>query len=284
MSQKSNGHGVQTDTGPFALVPLWVQEQLTGSAGASAIVVYVALHRWTGRDRDCWPSHQAIADATGFSVATVKRALGQLEHIGALIITPRFVDGEGKERTSNHYRIVTVRSSMSGGQVMGEPTSGHGWTDPSGHGWTSNHIHTEPDPMNQLTHAIEQVEVVEVVPEWETLFAEFWSNYPRKIGKQNAAKAFKRLSKTDRQAALDALGGHVMAWKNSKTEPRFIPHAATWLNGQRFNDDLRAVMDTESDVSKVIRFAREARKVQRNGDARGISSAGVVGGSHPGLE
>lgn len=70
----------------------------------------------------------------------------------------------------------------------------------------------------------------------------FWPAYPRKVGKENARKAFVRI-KPD--GAL--LGTMLAALEREKLgneqwrrdDGQFIPHPATWLNGKRWLDDAR---------------------------------------------
>lgn len=74
-------------------------------------------------------------------------------------------------------------------------------------------------------------------------FERFWKLYPRKVGRDKAAKAWAKL-KVD--ASLFArIGTSLAAWRNShdwaKDGGQFIPHAATWLNGKRWEDELPAV-------------------------------------------
>lgn len=66
-------------------------------------------------------------------------------------------------------------------------------------------------------------------------FDEFWRLYPRSTGKGAAKAAFvKALRKTTLQALLEA------AWRFAHDpnlpEPQFIPHPATWLNQERWED------------------------------------------------
>ncbi len=79
--------------------------------------------------------------------------------------------------------------------------------------------------------------------EIEAMFDEFWAVYPRKVNKVNAFKAFKKACK-DRKM-LETLIDAVM--KHRKTEQwqtaELIPHASTWLNGCRWEDDLNTVTD-----------------------------------------
>jgi len=71
-------------------------------------------------------------------------------------------------------------------------------------------------------------------------FAAFWAAYPRKTDKQDALKAFLKLNP---DAALLAV--LLAAIEKQKTSPQwtkdggqFIPHAATWLNGRRWEDQM----------------------------------------------
>jgi hypothetical protein len=74
-------------------------------------------------------------------------------------------------------------------------------------------------------------------------FEEFWSLYPKKVAKDNAAKAFAKLAPDNalqgvmsaavrRQAASDA-------WR--KDGGQFVPNAATWINGRRWEDELPGI-------------------------------------------
>lgn len=62
----------------------------------------------------------------------------------------------------------------------------------------------------------------------------FWQMYPRKIDKDRARRAWKKLS-PDRAMANAILEG-LRSWKKCDQwqEERFIPHPTTWLNGRRW--------------------------------------------------
>lgn len=73
-----------------------------------------------------------------------------------------------------------------------------------------------------------------------TSFDVFWKEYPKKVGKQDALKAWKKLSPTESLRSEILLG--LDAWKQSpqwtKDEGRFIPNPATFLNGRRWEDEV----------------------------------------------
>ena len=66
-------------------------------------------------------------------------------------------------------------------------------------------------------------------------FEVWWSMHPRKVGKGQARRAYTGArKKTDAATLLDAIGR--FAEQHKGTDPRFIPHPATWLNGERWLD------------------------------------------------
>lgn len=71
-------------------------------------------------------------------------------------------------------------------------------------------------------------------------FEKFWSVYPRKVGKAAAFKAFEKAAKKREPSYIIA---YVITWCNlgNLPEMQYIPHPTTWLNQERWNDDLSAV-------------------------------------------
>lgn len=67
-------------------------------------------------------------------------------------------------------------------------------------------------------------------------FDQLWEEYPRKIGKAQAKKAFKTASKKiNFYDLLPKYMSYVLTLEGKDTQ--FIPHLATWLNGERWNDE-----------------------------------------------
>ena len=73
-------------------------------------------------------------------------------------------------------------------------------------------------------------------------FAAFYAIYPRKVAKGNARKAFAAAVKRGVKSAalIAAAQAHRDHWARCRTETRFIPHPTTWLNGERYDDELPA--------------------------------------------
>jgi hypothetical protein len=71
------------------------------------------------------------------------------------------------------------------------------------------------------------------------LFDQFWNLYPRKTSKQSASKAFAKLKDEDQQAAINNI-----ARLYAETPVQFVPHAATYLNQGRWEDQAIARTNT----------------------------------------
>ena len=69
-------------------------------------------------------------------------------------------------------------------------------------------------------------------------FENFWLQYPRKVGKLTAQRSWQKMPDDHKQKALEAIVEHRKYWTAKGTEWEFIPHASTWLNQERFEDEL----------------------------------------------
>lgn len=78
-------------------------------------------------------------------------------------------------------------------------------------------------------------------------FQDFWAKYPRKVSKRVAETSWKRLTAQEQSDALEAIDQHLKYWKIKETATEFIPHAATWLNQGRWEDELDM---TEKEVKR----------------------------------
>tara|TARA_R110000824_G_scaffold119838_1_gene274260 strand:+ start:788 stop:1204 length:417 start_codon:yes stop_codon:yes gene_type:complete len=86
-------------------------------------------------------------------------------------------------------------------------------------------------------------------------FELFWMEYPRRKGKGAARKAFSNaLNKQDLQYILEA--AHNFAIETRQQDPKFIPHPATWLNQERYDDEPDEPIDQPLDVFKKTLLER----------------------------
>ena len=87
-------------------------------------------------------------------------------------------------------------------------------------------------------------------------FESFWSLYPRKIAKVIAQKASQRIDSSEWPAIMEGLQKQLPGFRERiiSGEKQFIPHASTWLNQRRWEDEVDGQEDTkEIDLYQFIK-------------------------------
>lgn len=68
------------------------------------------------------------------------------------------------------------------------------------------------------------------------IFSSFWLLYPRRVARKDAERAWLKLQPEQRMQAIIAMADWRRVWADKDLD--YLPHAATWLNGWRFEDEL----------------------------------------------
>lgn len=69
-------------------------------------------------------------------------------------------------------------------------------------------------------------------------FSAWYELYPRKVCKKDAELAWKKLTPDQKFVAFESLPIHVRYWAAAGTEKEYLPYPATWLRGERWQDEL----------------------------------------------
>lgn len=117
--------------------------------------------------------------------------------------------------------------------------------------------------------AVERVidaEVIEDGPKTKAepnRFEEFWTAYPRKVGKQKAVAKYKAAwNRSAQQEIID--GAHRLANDPNLPEQTFVPHATTWLERNGWEDEaLPMRFRTSSDERLAVGMELAARAASR---------------------
>ena len=93
-------------------------------------------------------------------------------------------------------------------------------------------------------------------------FADFWTLYPRRVARKEAERAWQRLSAAERIDATIAISKWRAVWV-ARGEMHYVPHASTWLNGARWDDELPndAAPNHASHVMREVKTEPEAPRV-----------------------
>ena len=97
-----------------------------------------------------------------------------------------------------------------------------------------------PDNKDYKTKTkTKDIDFIKEKQEKESLFSLFWNAYPRKTAKGEALKAWKKI-KNMNQDLLDEIIAGIEKYKKSSvwSSLQFIPHPATFLNQERWKDEI----------------------------------------------
>ena len=86
------------------------------------------------------------------------------------------------------------------------------------------------------SHEIALIEPEEAGPSVEDFFDQFWEHWPKKVQKPAASRAFKKAVKEKRATPKRIVQGAEDYSRSKLPEKQFIPHPATWLNNDQWND------------------------------------------------
>ena len=175
----------------------------------------------------CFPSVATIMRCTGLSERAVSPAIKWLEENG-LIVANR------KTGRVTHYQLMLDAEPP---QEMRETPAGDAGEPPQEVRETPAGAADYPSITTKVTDTNQQ-------------FEDFWSLYPRKIGRRTAEKAFGRaLKRADFSEIMGGLTCQVKAWRQTGTDPKYIPHASTWLNRDGWLDELAPTVDGRSKMA-----------------------------------
>jgi hypothetical protein len=69
-------------------------------------------------------------------------------------------------------------------------------------------------------------------------FAVFYGLYPRKMARKDAEKAWNKLTPDQQLECIEAMPNYLKYWKIKETAKDFIPYPATFLNQERWTDEI----------------------------------------------
>lgn len=92
------------------------------------------------------------------------------------------------------------------------------------------------EPNNESTPI--EGEAPSAPPLANDLWDDFWLLYPRHEARKDARKSWGKLSERQQIQAVVSITDWRQVWKAQGRDSRLIPLPATWLNGERWEDEL----------------------------------------------
>jgi hypothetical protein len=209
------------------------------------MVLMALADRYNQTSGRCDPGVTTIATDAMVSVRTVQMALLHLSSLGLIEVIKR------ENLTSQYHlkfdvRITETETSEEGAEDApdGAQTLHRGGATVAGgvvQEIREGGAGDAPKPRN-LTKEEEPRENPPIVPQFltrkqpavrESTFEEFWTAYPRKVGKDAARKAFELAAR--RAPVREIMAG--LARATFSPDPQYQPHPSTWLNQGRWKDN-----------------------------------------------
>lgn len=193
-----------------------------GLKPATKIVLYWLADHHNGETGKCFPSLARLCKVTEMGKTALVGHLDALENLG-LIERIRKYDNNGAFKSTDYVLRLKddtlVRNTDNPCSDFTPPLVRNANTN-----LVSNNLGSKPNKSSSDD-------------EVDYYFDQLWSLYPRKVGKGQARKAFKSASKKkDFYDLLPKLMDYVQTLEGK--DKQFIPHLATWLNGERWEDEV----------------------------------------------
>lgn len=232
----------------------WAYRQNIQCAGRKFVLVSLA-YRADSRGF-CFPGQKYLALMTGQTDRSVRTHLADLERNGLIARTlRRRPDGT---RTSDGYQIMADPEDVLDLRHLEQPENIAGSTKPTGNDFQSHRKRFPESPEESSGHDSSgypseepsdsigdsrqgkenkpNSEAKRQADELEADFERFWSQVPRKVGKGQARRAYKAARKKTGAAEIER-AIKSFARQCEGREAQYIPHPATWLNGERWLDE-----------------------------------------------
>ena len=199
----------------------------TGLKPATKIVLYWIADHHNGETGKCFPSINRLATLCEMSRRSVEGHLDTLETLGLIKRIPQYRESGGKTTNAYILELTGTYENNSDAQNLRMVCAKSAQGDTQNlrmNNLVSNNLGNKTNISSSDDDGVDYY------------FDQLWEEYPRKVGKAQAKKAFKTASKKiNFYDLLPKYMAYVLTLKGK--EEQFIPHLATWLNGERWNDE-----------------------------------------------
>lgn len=209
--------------GYYAIIPANVRydESLTPNAK----LLYGEITALCNEKGYCWATNGYFAELYNVSKVSISKWIGSLKDAGYVSI--EIEQDRGTKQILNRYIRL-----LNGGIKEKLNTPQRKVKDPIKEKFKDNNtVNTTSNiTVNNIDH-----------------FESFWSVYPRKVGKAQARKAWDKLKLNDDTVKMIAenIALRIKYGEWSDANKTFIPHAATYLNNARWEDEVEQKLVTQ---------------------------------------
>ena len=183
--------------------------------------ILVVLGNYADEDNRCFPGQERIASVVGVTRQTVSQNLKALEGFGFISRERR--ERENGSRTSDRF-VLHVGGNvgkLNVGQTVGQCRDFHESMSAKQGDQNLKITISEPSDGDLL----------------DLSFERFYRTYPKKVGKQDAMRAFRKAVKVAGGVEVVLAGVDRYAADPNLPPKQFIPNPSTWLNRGSWDDE-----------------------------------------------
>ncbi|ETT46232.1 hypothetical protein BSK66_31680 [Paenibacillus odorifer] len=210
-----------------------------------------------------------LQQLTCLSASTVKREVGLLIKSKVILVTQKETSVMPRRLSFNkHYEQWTIQKSGDEMDCENDLFTSAEGSDLTPQESLNNEIRGIRSSTPEVSDLTPQVEVSRYqirpplkeikilkksIKENIAMFDDFYNNYPRKISKEAAKKAWEKLCKIedfDPDTAIHNTANFAETCKLLQTDKKYIPHPSTFLNQKRYKD--YPVVDPEGMLKPTV--------------------------------
>lgn len=189
-------------------------------------IVYGIIYWFTKlKNEKCIASNHLIANLCNANAGSIQNSLNRLENEKCIL--RRFSDDTKKKRLEIIPLVVFSRVSSTNDTVSST---------------NDTQVSSTNDQKKNIYNKNNKEDLCAFC------FDEFWKLYPNKVNKKKAHNKFSQLSHETHLVILGDLPKRITSEEWTKECGRFVPHPTTYLNGARWEDEIKAR------TSRVINF------------------------------
>jgi len=164
--------------------------------------------------------YPAMAKRLGISVQNARTAINHLKSTGELTV-----------QSTNRFSIITLLNYTKYQLTQNE-------TNQQTNSPANSQLTVNQQSTNN-TQELKNIRIKENTNMSKEDFARFWEIYPNRKNRQKAEEKFLKLDKSFLPAILNGLQKQINSEDWLKDGGKFIPHPTTWLNGERWKDEVK---------------------------------------------
>jgi hypothetical protein len=221
-------------------------------------IAYARLAQYAGKNGEAWPKRETLAAEIGIKARQCDRYISELEKHRLIEVERPGLTKSNRYRFLYHKWMSTLDSTHMSTQDstdMSTQNLPYASTHTERESAEENYkvIRQDSDSLDRIIQSSSIAKRKLTPPDPATLagFEQFYQAYPCHVGKADALKAWINIAPSPEliDEVMAAVERYAETLKG--TDPKYIKHPASWLRGQRWEDEQLMVNDESYQKPKI---------------------------------